>query len=100
MSGLVEKLLSLLGGGYWMCMVVFGFDGKMYVFVGSFCNVCEESDKCCVVVWVYDVDGKNGKFYVIGLCNVVGLEWFGGIFYVINNGCDEFGDDLLFEGFY
>ncbi|WP_371810075.1 sorbosone dehydrogenase family protein [Deinococcus sp. JMULE3] len=88
------------GGGHSTRTVEFGPDGRMYVSVGSTCNVCEESDPKRAAIWVYDADGKNGKPYATGLRNAVGVEWFGGQLYATNNGRDQLGDDLPPEGFY
>lgn len=95
-----EKIISLPSGGHWTRTIVFGPDDKLYVSVGSSCNVCEEKDARRAAVWVYDADGKNGKPYATGLRNAVGLEWFGGTLYASNNGRDELGDNLPPEGFY
>lgn len=98
--GVPEKIISLPSGGHWTRTIVFGPDSKLYVSVGSSCNVCEERDARRAAVWVYDADGKNGKPYATGLRNAVGLEWFGGTLYASNNGRDELGDDLPPEAFY
>ncbi|MFC4427539.1 PQQ-dependent sugar dehydrogenase [Deinococcus navajonensis] len=99
--GPAEKVVSLPGGGGHSTRTVeFGPDGRMYVSVGSTCNVCEESDRRRAAVWVYDADGKNGKPYATGLRNAVGLEWFGNQLYATNNGRDGLGDELPPEGFY
>ncbi|MFC4639509.1 PQQ-dependent sugar dehydrogenase [Deinococcus hohokamensis] len=100
-TGAPQKIVSLPGGGGHSTRTVeFGPDGKMYVSVGSTCNVCEESDPKRAAVWVYDADGKNGRPYATGLRNAVGLEWSGNQLYATNNGRDQLGDDLPPEGFY
>ncbi|MCP2013835.1 glucose/arabinose dehydrogenase [Deinococcus sp. HSC-46F16] len=100
-SGAAQRVVSLPpNGGHWTRTVAFGPDGRMYVSVGSNCNVCEETDARRAAVWVYDADGKNGKPYATGLRNAVGLEWFGGTLHATNNGRDMLGDDLPPEGFY
>ena len=100
-GGPAEQVVSLpSGGGHSTRTVVFGPDNKMYVSVGSSCNVCEESNDKRAAVWVYDADGKNGKAYSTGLRNAVGLEWYGGTLYATNNGRDNLGDNIPPEGFY
>ncbi|AZI42008.1 sorbosone dehydrogenase family protein [Deinococcus psychrotolerans] len=100
-AGPAEKLVDLpSGSGHSTRTVVFGPDDKMYVAVGSSCNVCEESNDKRAAVWVYDADGKNGKPFSTGLRNAVGLEWYGGTLYATNNGRDELGDNYPPEGFY
>ena len=100
-SAAPQKIVSLPGaGGHSTRTVEFGPDGRMYVAVGSTCNVCEESDPKRAAIWVYDADGRNGKPYATGLRNAVGIEWFGGQLFATNNGRDMLGDDLPPEGFY
>ncbi len=95
-----QKLLSTPTGGHSTRTVEFGPDGKMYVSVGSTCNVCEEDNPQRAAIWQYDANGKNGRAYATGLRNAVGLEWYGGQLYATNNGRDQLGDDLPPEGFY
>lgn len=96
-----EKLVDLpSGGGHSTRTVVFGPDGRMYVSIGSTCNVCEESDARRASVWVYDENGKNGKLFAAGLRNAVGLAWFNGKLYASNNGRDNLGDDTPPESFF
>ncbi|ANE42939.1 PQQ-dependent sugar dehydrogenase [Deinococcus puniceus] len=100
-SGAAQKVVDLPGGGGHSTRTVeFGPDGKMYVSVGSTCNVCEENDPRRAAIWVYDAEGKNGKLFASGLRNAVGLEWNGGTLYATNNGRDQLGDDIPPEGFY
>ncbi|UBV43169.1 sorbosone dehydrogenase family protein [Deinococcus taeanensis] len=100
-SGTPQQVVTLPGGGGHSTRTVeFGPDGRMYVAVGSTCNVCEESDPRRAAIWVYDADGRNGKPYATGLRNAVGLEWSGNQLYATNNGRDQLGDDLPPEGFY
>lgn len=99
-TGAPEKLLSTPTGGHSTRTVIFGPDNKMYVSVGSSCNVCEESDPQRAAIWQYDENGKNGKLYASGLRNPVGIEFYKGQLYATNNGRDNLGDNLPPEGFY
>lgn len=100
-TGGPEKLTDLPGGGgHSTRTVVFGPDGRMYVSIGSTCNVCEESDPRRASVWVYDENGKNGKLFAAGLRNAVGLAWSNGKLYATNNGRDRLGDDIPPESFF
>ena len=100
-SSAPEKLADLpSGGGHSTRTVVFGSDGRMYVSIGSTCNVCEESDPRRAAVWVFDADGKNGKPFALGLRNAVGIEWYQGKLYATNNGRDLLGDDTPPESFF
>jgi len=68
---------------------------KMYVSIGSSCNVCIEDSPLRAAVWRYDIDGKNGKLFAKGLRNSVGIEFspYSGELWGVNNGRDWQGDD-------
>jgi glucose/arabinose dehydrogenase len=61
------------GGSHWTRSIVFGTDGKMYVSIGSSCNVCVERDSTRAAVMQYDADGTHGRVYAKGLRNAVGI---------------------------
>ena len=61
------------GGGHWTRSILFGPDGKMYVSIGSSCNVCVEKSSDRAAVMQYDENGKNGRLYARGLRNAVGM---------------------------
>jgi glucose/arabinose dehydrogenase len=82
--------------------VLLGPDGRIYVAIGSTCNVCDESDAHRAAVWVYQPDGSGGKLYAKGLRNAVGLAvnpWNKQI-WATNNGRDLLGDDTPPEPVY
>jgi glucose/arabinose dehydrogenase len=70
-------------------------DNRMYVSIGSSCNVCIEDSPLRAAVWSYDLDGKNGKLFAAGLRNSVGIEFspYSGELWGVNNGRDWLGDD-------
>jgi glucose/arabinose dehydrogenase len=75
--------------------VLIGPDSKIYVAIGSTCDVCIESDPRRAAVWVYNHDGSAGRLYAKGLRNAVGLAtnpWNGQI-WATNNGRDYLGDE-------
>lgn len=89
-------LLQLPAGGHSTRTVVFGPDGKMYVAVGSSCNLCDERDSLRAAVTQLNPDGSGGRIFAKGLRNTVGLafspttgELWGG-----NNDRDNLGDDV------
>jgi glucose/arabinose dehydrogenase len=63
------------GGGHWTRTIVFGPDNRMYVSIGSTCNLCVEKDSDRAVVMQYDESGKNGRVFARGLRNAVGLAF-------------------------
>lgn len=82
-------------GQHFTRTVGFGPDGKLYVAVGSDCNVCEEADARRAAISVYDADGSNGRIFASGLRNAVGFAWQPGTnsMWATVNGRDNIGDD-------
>jgi glucose/arabinose dehydrogenase len=75
--------------------MVFGPDGRMYLSVGSSCNVCVEEDERRAAISVYKDDGSQGRVFAQGLRNAVGLAinpWTGEL-WATNNGRDWLGDN-------
>ncbi|HTI05683.1 MAG TPA: PQQ-dependent sugar dehydrogenase [Gemmatimonadales bacterium] len=84
------------GGGHSTRTILFGPDGKLYLAVGSSCNLCDERDSLRAAVSQFNPDGSGGRVFARGLRNTVGLafnpktgELWGG-----NNDRDNLGDDL------
>jgi glucose/arabinose dehydrogenase len=75
--------------------VLIGPDGRLYVSVGSSCNVCEEEDERRAAISVYEIDGSGGRIFARGLRNAVGLAIQPGTgqLWATNNGRDWLGDD-------
>lgn len=84
------------GGGHWTRTIVFGPDGRMYVSVGSSCNVCREADKRRAAVVRYNADGTGEQIFASGLRNAVGLAFnpATGVLWATVNERDWRGDDL------
>ena len=90
---LVTELPS--GGGHSTRTLLFQ-SGKMYVSVGSSCNVCVERDQRRAAVLEFNADGSGQRIFAGGLRNAVGMAvnpktdtvW------VTVNGRDWLGDDL------
>jgi len=83
-------------GGHTTRTIVFGSDGKMYVSVGSSCNLCDERDSMRAAVTQFNPDGSGGRVFAKGLRNTVAMafnpttgELWGG-----NNDRDNLGDDI------
>jgi glucose/arabinose dehydrogenase len=90
------------GSGHWTRTVGFGPDGRLFVAVGSSCNVCEETDQRRAAISVYNADGADGRVFMRGLRNAVGFVWHPSTseMWATNNGRDQLGDDLPFETVY
>ena len=87
---------DLPAGGHFTRTVAFGPDGKMYVSIGSSCNVCNERDRRRAAILQFNPDGSGGKIFAKGLRNSVGLAWdpMKGEMWATENGRDWLGDDL------
>ncbi len=70
-------------------------DGKLYLSVGSSCNVCLEKHRYRSAIIRFDLDGSNEEIFAEGLRNSVGIEFspYSGELWGVNNGRDRLGDD-------
>lgn len=83
------------GGGHTTRTVVFdSINQKVYVSVGSSCNVCRESAKA--IIEVYDEDGTNRRVFATGVRNAVGmaLHPVTNRLWANNNGSDQQGNEI------
>ena len=71
-------------------------DRKLYIGVGSPCNVCEPEDPRYAAMLIADLDGSNQEIYATGLRNTVGFDWtpWSGELYATSNSRDLLGDDF------
>lgn len=97
-----KKILvpNLPTGGHSTRTVLVGPDEKLYVSIGSSCNVCEESDPRRAAVVRYNLDGTGEELFATGLRNSVGIvfaptgESEAMELWSVDNGRDLLGDDL------
>ena len=84
------------GGNHWTRTVRVGPDDRLYVSVGSSCNVCIEDDPRRAAILRYTLDGGEGEIFARGLRNSVGMDWrpADGALYAVDNGRDLLGDDF------
>lgn len=84
------------GGNHWSRTIGFGPDGKLYVSIGSSCNVCIERDHRRATILRYNPDGTGEEIVAQGLRNAVGFTWHPEtkMLWATNNGRDWLGDDL------
>jgi glucose/arabinose dehydrogenase len=94
-NGQVIVSLPRSGGGHSTRTVLFA-NGKMYVSVGSSCNVCVEKDKRRAAVMEFNEDGSGERIFAYGLRNSVGLALnpHTGTLWATENGRDWLGDNL------
>lgn len=114
-NGTLETLQALPGvtfptdGGHSTRTLHFSPDGKLYVSVGSSCNVCAESDPRRAAILRYNADGsipadnpfandadvRRRPVYAWGLRNSVDFLWTpDGTLWADHNGRDGLGNDL------
>jgi glucose/arabinose dehydrogenase len=95
-AGRIERIITNLpvpeGGLYGAHTVLIAPDNQLYVSSSSDCNACVEQDPHRAAVWVYELDGSQGRLFVKGLPNAVGMAvnpWMGQIWADVN------GQDLI-----
>lgn len=81
------------GGWHLTRTIAIGPNNKVYVSVGSSCNACEEKEKVRATVVEMDPDGKNQRYFAVGLRNAVGLKFVDSQLYATNMGSDHLGFD-------
>ena len=79
--------------------IAFGPDGKLYITVGSTCNVCDETNAENATILRAQPDGKNRKIFASGLRNTIGFGWhpFSRRMFGMDNGIDWLGDEAQRE---
>lgn len=93
----VKKLVDLpTGGGHRSRTLQKGNDGKIYVTIGSSCNVCEEDDERRAAMYHFNPDGSEFTPWASGLRNTVFFVPHPetGYFWGNDMGRDLLGDDL------
>ena len=95
-----ETVAELPNGGthrnHFTRTIGFGPDGRLYVAIGSSCNVCREDDPRRAAVYSMNPDGSDFKSFATGLRNTVFFAWHPttGELWGADMGRDELGDDL------
>jgi uncharacterized protein (TIGR03437 family) len=92
-TGLPDSSTPELRGAYGheLKNIALGPDHKLYVSIGSTCNVCTSdtvSNPIRASVYVYDADGRNGRLFAKGLRNAEGLDFVPGtnsLWVAVNN---------------
>jgi glucose/arabinose dehydrogenase len=101
-SALTQETVIVPGlptGGHWTREIEFGPDDRLYVSVGSSCNVCEEGDARRASVIRYSATGSGEEIIAEGLRNAVGLAFHPetGALWASQNERDNLGDDVPAE---
>lgn len=90
-----KKIIDLPGGGnHFSRTISFGPDGKLYIAIGSTCNVCVEKDPRRASIMVANADGSGLRPYATGLRNAVFFTWQNGRMWATDMGRDLLGDNI------
>jgi glucose/arabinose dehydrogenase len=91
-----QVITQLPGSGMHFTRTLLFVNGKMYVSIGSDCNVCDEKDERRATVMEFNPDGTGGHIFARGLRNAVGLAYNTktGTIWTSENGRDFLGDNL------
>jgi glucose/arabinose dehydrogenase len=83
-------------GGHRTRTVAFGPDGKLYLAVGSSCNICLEQEPIRATVSRANPDGSDLKIFATGMRNPVGLAFQPGtdLLWVTVNERDNQGNEI------
>jgi len=86
------------GGNHTTRTIVFdSLNQKVYISIGSSCNVCREDDRA--IIAQYNIDGTGRRVYATGVRNAVGMTLHPrtGRLWATNNGHDNQGNDIPAE---
>ena len=92
-----KKLTDLpSGAGHFTRTIEFGPDSRLYVSIGSSCNVCNETDSRRAKIFSMNADGGDFKEFARGLRNAVFFTWsyVDGRMWATEMGRDYLGDYL------
>ena len=96
-DGEPEKIADLPSGdGHFTRTLGFGPDGRLYVSIGSSCNICNESDSRRAKIFSMNKDGSDFKEFARGLRNAVFFAWnlVDGRMWATEMGRDWLGDNI------
>jgi glucose/arabinose dehydrogenase len=80
-------------GGWHLTRSIAFNKGKLYVSVGSSCNVCVEKESIRASITEMNPDGTDAKLFARGLRNSVGMKWVNNQLWVTSMGRDLIGPD-------
>ena len=91
----VPIVSGLPTGGHQTRSIAFGPDNRLYLAMGSSCDVCDEPPPRAAVTR-YDLDGANPHTFATGLRNSVGMAFnpTSGELWANNNDRDHLGDNV------
>ena len=93
----LEKIIDLpTGGRHFTRTIAFGPDDRLYVSIGSSCDVCIEEDEHRAAIYSMERDGSDFKKLADGLRNAVFFTWseVDSKMWATEMGRDFLGDDF------
>ena len=96
-AGTPEKFVDLPVSttSHWSRSIVWGKDNRLYVSIGSSCNVCEEADDRRTSILAFNEDGSGGKHFAKGLRNAIGIDFDAkGMLWSTDMGQDKLGEEM------
>ncbi len=93
----LQKVIDLPAGGrHFTRTLGFGADGRLYVSIGSTCNVCQENDPLHASIYSLNKDGSDLRQVAKGLRNSVFFVWNDKdkMMWVTEMGRDLLGDNI------
>ncbi|MFZ2310132.1 MAG: PQQ-dependent sugar dehydrogenase [Patescibacteria group bacterium] len=76
LPGFLEKIIDLpVKGNHFTRSLLFSLAGRLYVSIGSTCNVCLENDERYAAIYSLNKDGSDFKQVARGLRNSVFMIW-------------------------
>ena len=96
-EGTPEKFIDLPVSTtpHWTRTIGFDKSGKLYVAIGSSCNLCEDEDSRRTTIMVYNADGSGGRPFAKGMRNAIGFDWDPqtGVMWADDMGEDKMGEE-------
>ena len=96
-EGTPEKFIDLPVSTtpHWTRTIGFDRGGKLYVAIGSSCNLCEDEDSRRTTIMVYNADGSGGRPFAKGMRNAIGFDWDPqtGVMWADDMGEDKMGEE-------
>ena len=76
--------------------IAFGPDDKLYVPVGTPCNICDPEEDIYGTISRMNVDGSGREMVAQGIRNTLGFDWHPetGELWFTENGADQMGQDI------
>ncbi len=96
-TGITDDAVNPTGGHTTRTIVFDSVNQKMYLSIGSSCNVCRDEGRARIEQ--FNIDGTGGRLYADGVRNAVGMTLHPrtGRLWATNNGNDMQGNDMPAE---